>query len=79
MEVLFTKDYWLLWAVLLGLALFLPVRQLIWVLFVRRAERSGPIESDQRQSLKRRAALTSALLSFIFAVIYSQHLFKDGP
>ena len=32
MEALFTKGYVLLWTVALGLALFLPVRHLIWVI-----------------------------------------------
>ena len=77
MEALFTKDYYLLWAILLALALFLPVRQLIWVLYVRRAERDGSETDDEtRARLKRRSTVTSALLCFLFAVAYSSFLFQ---
>lgn len=80
MDVLFTKDYFLLWAFALGLLLFYPVRQLIWVLYVRRASRdSAKITGLEQERLKRRAAYTSALLSFVFAVLYTHHLFQGTP
>ena len=79
MEVLFHKDYWLLWALALGLALFFPVRQLIWVLYIRRAERAGPVEEGERRRLKRRAGATSALICFLFALVYTQPLFSGQP
>ena len=64
-----------IWALLLALALFFPVRQLIWALSVRRAEkREGPTDAARRQSLKRRAAVTAALLSFVFAYFYTATL-----
>lgn len=64
-----------IWALLLALALFLPVRQLIWVLAVRRAEkREGPTDEARRQWLKRRAAVTAALLCFVFSYIYAATL-----
>ncbi len=60
------------WVLILALALFFPVRQLIWALAVRRAEkREGPTDEARRQSLKRRAAVTAALLSFVFAYFYT--------
>ena len=77
MEVLFTKDYVLLWATLLALALFVPVRQLIWVLYVRRAERDGSeTDEETRARLKRRSTVTSALLCFLFAILYTSYLFQ---
>jgi uncharacterized paraquat-inducible protein A len=79
MEALFTKDYELLWAVLLALALLLPVRQLIWVLYVRRAQRQGEASDVARQRLKRRASITAALLCFIFAYLYTNYLFQGRP
>lgn len=79
MELLFNKDYWPLWAFVLGLALFFPVRQLIWVLYVRRAERGGSIEEGERRRLKRRAGATSGLICFLFAIVYTQHLFSGQP
>ncbi len=64
-----------IWALLLTLALFFPVRQLIWALAVRRAEkRDGPTDEARRQALKRRAAVTAALLSFVFAYFYTATL-----
>ena len=67
-----------IWALVLGLALFFPVRQLIWALSVRRAEkREGPTDEARRQSLKRRAAVTTALLSFVFAYFYTATLMSE--
>ena len=68
-----------LWAIALAVALFWPVRQLIWVIYVRRAMRQGEVEEEERARLKRRAGVTSALLSFVFAYIYASHLFQDVP
>lgn len=72
MAQLFTSEYALIWAVLLAVALFFPVRQLIWVLSVRRAERDGHEDDTRRESLKRRAGVTAALLCFIVAFLYIQ-------
>ena len=46
METLFTSEYRWLWTVVLGVMLFFPVRQLIWVLSVRRHERRTGKEAD---------------------------------
>ena len=78
MDALFTKTYAPLWALVLALALFLPVRQLIWVIYVRRAMRQGDVDEDERRRLKKRAAVTSALLSFVFAYLYTRHLFQGA-
>ncbi len=62
-----------LWLVALAVALFFPVRQLIWVLAVRREQRQtvGRVPDDNvRRHLKGRAGATSALLCLVFAVIY---------
>jgi hypothetical protein len=37
MEIYFTQQYFYLWMLALAVLLFLPVRHLIWVLYVRRA------------------------------------------
>lgn len=79
MDALFTKDFMPLWALALALALFLPVRQLIWVIYVRRAMRQGGVDDEERARLRRRAGVTSALLSFVFAYLYTTHLFQSGP
>lgn len=81
MESLFTKDYMLVWALVLGLALFFPVRRLIWVLYVRRARRQGDAELDQAEQtrLKNRAGVTAALICFVFAFLYTSTLFEGAP
>ena len=75
MERYFTAEYSLLWALALALALFYPLRQLIWVLTVRRAERKAELADEQRRALKRRAAFTAALLGLVFSYFYMLQLF----
>jgi hypothetical protein len=79
MAALFSQEFWWLWALALALALFVPVRRLIWVLMVRRAERDGPIDDAGRRHLKQRAGVTAGLMCFVFAVVYVNHLFSGGP
>jgi hypothetical protein len=78
MAQLFSAEYALVWAALLAVALFFPVRQLIWVMSVRRAERDGKQDEARRHALKRRAAVTAALLSFIVAYFYVQTWYPAG-
>ena len=74
---LFTAKYMLLWVLALTVALFLPVRQLIWVLHVRHAERDGSETSDEeRLAFKKRAGVTAALLCFVFSYFYMSYLFR---
>jgi hypothetical protein len=77
MEDLFTPRYQWLWTAVLGLALFLPVRQLIWVMSVRREERKTGSTPDEarRSALKRRASVTSGLLCLLFSVVYVDVMF----
>jgi hypothetical protein len=81
MSTLFGPDYGFLWALVLALALFFPVRQLIWVLYVRRAQKQsgGDVEAAEQARLKKRASVTAALLCFVFAVIYTNYLFQGTP
>ena len=82
MEALFTSDYSYLWAGLLAAALFIPVRQLIWVMTVRRAIRKGGEENvgeAEKARLKRRAAVTSALMCIPFSLFYINVLFDASP
>jgi hypothetical protein len=68
-----------LWTLVLGVVLYLPVRKLIWVLAVRRAERRhGPTDDAKHEAIKKRAYVTAALLCFIFAVLYTQVLFQTA-
>ena len=79
MDTVFAPEYQYLWAVVLALALFFPVRNLIHVIMVRRAARQSEKDVDEaeRMRLKRRAGVTSALLCFVFAFFYTAHLFKS--
>ena len=66
-----------LWVVLLSTALFFPVRQLIWVLYVRKKQKSQKsVSEDEKKILKRRATLTSILLSIVFSYIYVNQVFN---
>ena len=81
MEAILTSEYRWLWTVALAVALFFPVRQLIWVLSVRREQRkTGEIpDKNVKQSLKGRAGITSALLCLIFAAVYGGIVFGGQP
>ncbi|MAO55872.1 MAG: hypothetical protein CMM61_09250 [Rhodospirillaceae bacterium] len=79
MQSLFTPEYRWLWTIALMLALFLPVRHLIWVLTVRRAiEKGGQenVDDAEQQRLKRRAGFTAVLLCFVFSYFYVQTWFQ---
>ncbi len=73
-----TADYDWLWTIVLAAALYLPVRRLIWVLYVRRAERDGNDDEARREALKRRAGITAVLLCFVFAYFYVSSVFGSG-
>jgi len=78
MQGLFSQDYWLLWALALTIALFFPVRQLIWVVSVRRADKRKQTDDAERARLKRRAGVTAGLLSAIFSVFYTFQFFSPN-
>ena len=66
-----------IWVVLLSAALFFPVRQLIWVLYVRKKQKSQQTVSEEEKiNLKKRASLTSLLLCIVFSYIYVNQVFN---
>ncbi|MBC8338030.1 MAG: hypothetical protein ISR51_00900 [Rhodospirillales bacterium] len=72
-EFLFSPDARWLWTIILTVALFFPVRKLIWVLTVRRAiKKAGEdtVDDAEMARLMKRAAFTSALLCFLFSLFY---------
>jgi len=73
------ENRWL-WSVALGVALFFPIRQLIWVLAVRREQRrSGQLPDEKfQQYLKGRASVTSGLLCLVFAATYAGVLWSGN-
>lgn len=75
----FTGRYVFLWGLALALALFFPMRQLIWALAVRRAiKREGDIDEPRSMALKKRANVTAALLSFVFSFFYAVTVMRDS-
>jgi hypothetical protein len=71
MAQFFSADYLYVWIVLLAALLFVPVRQLIWVLQVRRAQKkAGEIDAQEHARLKRRAGFSASLVCLIFAYFY---------
>ena len=66
-----------IWVILLSTALFFPVRQLIWVLYVRKKQKSqASVSEEERKVLKKRAAFTSILLCIVFSHIYVNQVFN---
>ena len=66
-----------LWIILLSTGLFFPVRQLIWVLYVRKKQKSQKIVSEEeKKNLKKRASFTSILLCIVFSYIYVNQVFN---
>jgi len=65
------------WVVVLSLALFFPTRQLIWVLYVRKKQKSQKnVSDDEKKILKKRATFTSILLCVVFSFIYVNQVFN---
>jgi|TARA_Y100000590_G_scaffold453769_1_gene599430 hypothetical protein len=65
------------WIIVLSVALFFPVRQMIWVLYVRKKQKSQKTVSDEEKKiLKRRATLTSVLLCVVFSYLYVSQVFN---
>ena len=66
-----------LWIVLLTTALFFPVRKLIWVLYVRKKQKTQQSVSEvEKSSLKKRATFTAILLCVVFSYIYVKQVFN---
>ena len=66
-----------LWTIFLSIALFYPVRKLIWILYVRRKQKKQQSVSDaEKNILKRRATFTSIFLSIVFSYVYVSQVFN---
>ncbi len=76
-----SPDYRWLWSAALAVALFFPIRQLIWVLAVRKEQRrAGQIPDEKmKKYLKGRATVTSGLLCLVFAAAYGGVMFGGNP
>ena len=66
-----------LWIILLSIVLFFPVRKLIWVLYVRRKQKTQKlVTEEEKSSLKKRATLTAILLCIVFSYVYVKQVFN---
>ena len=66
-----------IWVLILTSALFFPVRQLIWVLYVRKKQKSqNTVSDDEKIGLKKRATFTSVLLCIVFSYLYVSQVFN---
>ena len=66
-----------LWIVLLSTVLFFPVRKLIWVLYVRKKQKTQKsVSEEEKRSLKKRATFTAILLCIVFSYIYVKQVFS---
>ena len=66
-----------IWIIVLSAALFFPVRQMIWVLYVRKKQKSQKtVSDDEKKILKKRATLTSVLLCIVFSYLYVSQVFN---
>ena len=66
-----------IWIMLLSIALFFPVRQLIWVLYVRKKQKTQQsVTEEEKTILKKRATFTSILLCIVFSYLYVNQVFN---
>jgi len=66
-----------MWIILLSSALFYPIRQLIWVLYVRKKQKIQKLVSEEeKRILKKRANFTSIFLSIVFSYVYVTQVFN---
>ena len=66
-----------LWIILLSIALFFPARKLIWVLYVRKKQKTQQsISEEEKSSLKKRATFTAILVCIVFSYVYVKQVFN---
>ena len=66
-----------IWIILLSTALFFPVRKLIWVLYVRKKQKSQTtVSEEEKKYLKKRSTFTSILLCIVFSYLYVSQVFN---
>ena len=65
------------WIILLSTVLFFPVRKLIWVLYVRKKQKTQKsVSEEEKKNLKKRATFTAILLCIVFSYIYVKQVFS---
>jgi len=65
------------WIILLSTVLFFPVSKLIWVLYVRKKQKTQQsVSEEEKSSLKKRATFTAILLCIVFSYFYVKQVFN---
>lgn len=80
MEAVFSPEYQNLWAIAMAIALWFPVRNVIWVMQVRRAVRKAgeeAVDDAERLRLRKRAGFTAGLICVMFSFVYMGVLFSS--
>ena len=66
-----------IWIMLLSAVLFFPIRKLIWILYVRKKQKTQQsVSEEEKIGLKKRATFTAILLCIIFSYIYVKQVFN---
>jgi len=66
-----------LWVFILSLALFFPVRKMIWVLHIRKKQKIQTVVTEEEKiNLKKRATFTSIFLCIVFSYVYVTQVFN---
>ena len=66
-----------IWITLLSIALFFPIRQLMWVLYVRKKQKmQQSVSEEEKIILKKRATFTSVLICIVFSYLYVNQVFN---
>ena len=67
-----------IWILFLSVALFFPVKQLIWVLYVRKKQKTQKnVSEEEIKKEKKRATFTSILLCVVFSYLYVVQVFNS--
>ncbi len=78
-DFLFSPDAKWLWTIAMTVALFFPVRKVIFVMTVRRAVRKGGtdnVDEAEQSRLLKRAGFTAGMLCFLFSLFYVGKMFQ---
>ena len=66
-----------IWIMLLSAVLFFPIRKLIWILYVRKKQKTQQsVSEEEKIGLKKRATFTAILLCIVFSYIYVKQVFN---
>ena len=66
-----------LWIILLSVVLFFQLEKLIWILYVRKKQKTQQsVSEEEKIGLKKRATFTAILLCIVFSYFYVKQVFN---